>query len=90
MCFLLWAYLPDDVLKEYGITYYPSRYWALALPAMLCMTILMVVIMYIAINLLSTAPLDSYNTIRGNELIFFDRHIINDRQIYGHSDAGGT
>jgi phosphatidylinositol glycan class P protein len=65
VCYLLWAYLPDEMLKEYGITYYPSRYWALALPAMLCMTVLVIMIMYVAINLLSTAPLDSYNAIRG-------------------------
>ncbi|KDO30751.1 hypothetical protein SPRG_04652 [Saprolegnia parasitica CBS 223.65] len=64
-CYLLWAYLPDSVLNQYGISYYPSRYWAVALPAMLCMSIFMVLIIYVAINLLSTAPLDSYNTIRG-------------------------
>ena len=23
--FLLWAYLPDDILHSYGYTYYPSR-----------------------------------------------------------------
>ncbi|KDO17412.1 hypothetical protein SPRG_17146 [Saprolegnia parasitica CBS 223.65] len=63
-CYLLWAYLPDSVLNQYGISYYPSRYWAVALPAMLCMSIFMVLIIYVAINLLSTAPLDSYNTIR--------------------------
>ncbi|OQS06270.1 hypothetical protein THRCLA_01681 [Thraustotheca clavata] len=63
-CYLLWAYLPDTVLNQYGISYYPSRYWAVALPAMLCMSIVMILIIYVAINLLSTAPLDSYNTIR--------------------------
>ncbi|EQC34734.1 hypothetical protein SDRG_07548 [Saprolegnia diclina VS20] len=63
-CYLLWAYLPDSVLNQYGISYYPSRYWAVALPAMLCMSIFMVLVIYVAINLLSTAPLDSYNTIR--------------------------
>jgi len=63
--FLLWAYLPENILDEYGITYYPSRYWALALPAMLCVTVMMTTVIYVAINMLSTAPLDSYNTIRG-------------------------
>ncbi|OQR86774.1 hypothetical protein ACHHYP_09945 [Achlya hypogyna] len=63
-CYLLWAYLPDSVLNQYGISYYPSRYWAVALPAMLCTSIVMVLVIYVAINLLSTAPLDSYNTIR--------------------------
>ncbi|ETV70731.1 hypothetical protein, variant [Aphanomyces astaci] len=64
VCYLLWAYVPDAILASYGITYYPSRYWALAVPAMLVMTLMALVVFYIAINWISTAPLDSYNTIR--------------------------
>ncbi|ETV99710.1 hypothetical protein, variant [Aphanomyces invadans] len=64
VCYLLWAYVPDSILASYGITYYPSRYWALAVPAMLAMTLMALLVVYIAINWVSTAPLDSYNTIR--------------------------
>ncbi|KAF0713087.1 Aste57867_4527 [Aphanomyces stellatus] len=64
VCYLLWAYVPDEILEDYGLTYYPSRYWALAVPAMLVMTVFMLVVFYIAINWISTAPFDSYNTIR--------------------------
>ena len=37
--FLLWAYLPESVLHAHGITYYPSKYWAVALPAWACVTV---------------------------------------------------
>ncbi|PSC68340.1 phosphatidylinositol N-acetylglucosaminyltransferase subunit P isoform X1 [Micractinium conductrix] len=37
--FLLWAYTPDYVLSAHGITYYPSKHWALALPAWACVSV---------------------------------------------------
>ncbi|KAK6437029.1 hypothetical protein LTR95_006777 [Oleoguttula sp. CCFEE 5521] len=33
MVYLLWAYLPSPFLRSLGITYYPNRWWALAVPA---------------------------------------------------------
>lgn len=30
--FIFWAYLPDEILHEYGITYYPSRCFHQAIP----------------------------------------------------------
>lgn len=61
----MWAYLPDEVLESYGITYYPSKYWALAIPSMMVTTFTFSSIFYRAINFISTAPLDSLDTIRG-------------------------
>lgn len=49
--YILWAYLPASALHYIGIHYYPNRWWALALPSFLVMTI---VYIYIA--------LASYNT----------------------------
>eukprot|EP01054_Gregarina_sp_Poly1_P006695 Gregarina_sp_Poly_1__6694@NODE_35_length_18769_cov_73_980644_g30_i0_p14_GENE_NODE_35_length_18769_cov_73_980644_g30_i0NODE_35_length_18769_cov_73_980644_g30_i0_p14_ORF_typecomplete_len148_score8_35PIGP/PF08510_12/2_8e24DUF3302/PF11742_8/0_0014DUF3302/PF11742_8/6_2e03DUF3302/PF11742_8/1_3e04DPM2/PF07297_12/0_005MBOAT/PF03062_19/0_026CCSMST1/PF15013_6/0_053CCSMST1/PF15013_6/6_6e03_NODE_35_length_18769_cov_73_980644_g30_i040434486 len=31
--YLIWALIPDDVLQNYGITHYPTKYWAVAIPA---------------------------------------------------------
>jgi phosphatidylinositol N-acetylglucosaminyltransferase subunit P len=51
LMYLLWAYLPSPLLHQLGIYYYPNRWWALAVPAWLVVTILYI---YIA--------LASYNT----------------------------
>lgn len=49
--YLLWSYLPSPFLHQLGINYYPDRWWALAIPSFLVMTI---VYIYVA--------LASYNT----------------------------
>lgn len=40
MLFLAWAYSPEEALHSVGITYYPSKWWALALPAWACAAVL--------------------------------------------------
>jgi PIG-P len=37
--YITWAYIPDNILHSYGITYYPDKYWAIALPAWLCASV---------------------------------------------------
>ncbi|KAL8875811.1 MAG: hypothetical protein Q9192_008985, partial [Flavoplaca navasiana] len=49
--YLLWSYLPSPFLHQLGIYYYPNRWWSLAIPSFLVMTL---VYIYIA--------LASYNT----------------------------
>lgn len=49
--YILWAYLPSPFLHQLGVHYYPNRWWALAIPAWLVIT---VVYIYVA--------LASYNT----------------------------
>ena len=44
--FILWAFVPDVVLHRHGITYYPSRYWAMAIPTWLCVTVLFLYLAY--------------------------------------------
>ena len=44
--FLVWAFTPDFILQWYGITYYPSKYWAIALPTWLCVTVVCVTLAY--------------------------------------------
>lgn len=40
--YLIWAYVPDALLQASGFTYYPSKHWAVALPAWLCATVVWV------------------------------------------------
>ena len=49
--YLLWSYLPSPFLHQLGIYYYPNRWWSLAIPSFLVMTIIYI---YVA--------LASYNT----------------------------
>ena len=51
MMYLLWSYLPAPFLDKLGISYYPDRWWSLAIPSFLVMTL---VYIYVA--------LASYNT----------------------------
>ncbi|CAG8451288.1 7893_t:CDS:2 [Funneliformis caledonium] len=61
--YLLWAYLPDEILISLGITYYPDRYWALALPVWSFVLSFFLYVVILSINFLNTAPYDSYHTI---------------------------
>ncbi|PVZ96584.1 hypothetical protein BB558_007497 [Smittium angustum] len=52
-----WAYLPDKVLNSLGISYYPDRYWALAVPAWIFMLVIFVYYFYICYILYCVEPL---------------------------------
>lgn len=51
LIYLLWAFLPSPVLHAVGIYYYPSRWWALAVPGFMVMFI---VYIYVALALYNT------------------------------------
>lgn len=61
---LCWSLLPDSILNTIGIYYYPSRWWALAIPAYVLVTM---VYMYVSIanyNIeILTLPLDDNRNI---------------------------
>eukprot|EP01126_Amoeba_proteus_P050361 TRINITY_DN5941_c0_g1_i3.p1 TRINITY_DN5941_c0_g1~~TRINITY_DN5941_c0_g1_i3.p1 ORF type:complete len:127 (-),score=16.15 TRINITY_DN5941_c0_g1_i3:42-422(-) len=63
VAYLIWAFLPDSVLQPLGITYYPDRYWAVLGPQYLLVSFIFSIIIYVAINLMDTAPLDSFHLI---------------------------
>ncbi|KAJ2498335.1 hypothetical protein IWW47_003497, partial [Coemansia sp. RSA 2052] len=65
--YLMWAYLPDSVLEAVGITYYPDRYWALALPAWWVSAIAFVFLFNMAANMYSTPLLNSIDNITDSQ-----------------------
>ncbi|KAF0902655.1 hypothetical protein E2562_018284 [Oryza meyeriana var. granulata] len=65
--YLIWAYMPECCLRSLGITYYPSRYWALAAPSFMIVATALCMVVYMGLNFLATPPPTSFNTI-------FDEH----------------
>lgn len=64
VCFLVWAFLPANVLRWLGVTYYPSRYYAVALPAYIIVLYTLSGVMYMGYNLTNTLAPDDRETIR--------------------------
>lgn len=52
--YILWSYLPSPFLHQLGIYYYPNRWWSLAIPAWLVMTL---VYIYVALACYNTGYL---------------------------------
>ncbi|CAK7347695.1 unnamed protein product [Dovyalis caffra] len=61
--FLVWAYVPEHWLHAIGISYYPNKYWALAVPTYALVTIVLALVFYVGLNFMSTPPPTSLNTI---------------------------
>ncbi|KAI8926924.1 PIG-P-domain-containing protein [Entophlyctis helioformis] len=61
--YIIWAVFPDKGLRSIGITYYPSRQWALVIPIWILGLIPFTIAMFTAINLLNTPPFDSFLTL---------------------------
>eukprot|EP01068_Selenidium_serpulae_P008011 Selendium_serpulae@DN4867_c0_g1_i2.p3 len=58
--------LPDSVLHKMGITYLPSREWALTIPMYLFVSSIYILIAYNAVNLMAVQPLSSFAAITGS------------------------
>ncbi|KAL8663175.1 MAG: hypothetical protein Q9202_004107 [Teloschistes flavicans] len=62
--YLLWSYLPSPFLHQLGIHYYPNRWWSLAIPSFLVMTIVYIYVALAAYNTeYLTLPMSSIENI---------------------------
>lgn len=62
--YLLWASLPTPLLHALGVYYYPSRWWALAIPSFLLVLIAYIYVALAAYNTeFLTRPPDSLTTV---------------------------
>jgi hypothetical protein len=63
LCFLCWAFLSDSMLQYLGITYYPSRYYAVALPAYFLVVYALTAVCYIGWNMMNTLDPEDLGTV---------------------------
>ncbi|EPZ36247.1 PIG-P-domain-containing protein, partial [Rozella allomycis CSF55] len=75
--YLAWAILPESVLHSMGITYYPDKYWAIALPVFFISLIPFIYLMLFSWNLMNTPPLNSENVLT-DEYAYLADHIVTD------------
>ncbi|XP_032431177.1 phosphatidylinositol N-acetylglucosaminyltransferase subunit P [Xiphophorus hellerii] len=61
--YCLWAYVPEEWLHSVGLTYWPQKYWALAMPIYLLVALMVSLVVLFGINMNNTAPLDSVDNV---------------------------
>eukprot|EP01089_Gocevia_fonbrunei_P021630 TRINITY_DN8476_c0_g1_i4.p1 TRINITY_DN8476_c0_g1~~TRINITY_DN8476_c0_g1_i4.p1 ORF type:complete len:147 (+),score=10.36 TRINITY_DN8476_c0_g1_i4:31-471(+) len=71
IAFLLWAYLPPEWLYSIGITYYPSKSWAIVGPTWFVLTFFSFGLFYLCLNSINTAPLNSSDSYTDNHSKIF-------------------
>ncbi|UJR23489.1 hypothetical protein I4U23_026487 [Adineta vaga] len=65
--YVLWAYLPNDWFEKIGLTYYPHKYWSIAIAVLILALLIGIVLGNCLVNSLSVPTLDSMSLIH-------DRH----------------
>ena len=66
--FLIWAYTPNSFLLQMGISYYPDKWWAIAFPTHMCVSVLFLMwVINTGINLVNTPPLHSRHYFTSDE-----------------------
>ena len=62
--YLMWSLVGDTIWHSRGITYYPDRYWSIAIPTYLCVSWWCLIFGYVGYNYYYTNQWESINTIK--------------------------
>ena len=76
--YLGWLMLPDAFLNWVDITFYPSKYWAVAVPGWILVTYLWSQMSYFVYCWAVAPPLDSWTTLRDKHTQDLDVHRLAD------------
>ena len=52
--YMIWAFVPNKILNEYGIYYIPNKYYAIAFPLWVAVTLFTVLQLYVAVCMFYT------------------------------------
>lgn len=73
--YMVWAFVPNEVLNEFGIYYIPDKYYAIAIPLWFAVTLFTVLQLYVTICIYATPSLDSYETLQDKHTILKNPNI---------------
>lgn len=62
--YMIWAFVPNKILNEYGIYYIPNKYYAIAFPLWVAVTLFTVLQLYVAVCMFYTPDIQSYDTLQ--------------------------
>ncbi|KAI9141661.1 PIG-P, partial [Paraphysoderma sedebokerense] len=63
--YLIYAFTPPDYLHAIGISYYPNKYWAIALPSWSLIAVGMIVVVNVGLTLYRTKAFEDFETLTG-------------------------
>lgn len=74
-CYVVWALVPHTYLASFDLTYVPQSYWALALPSVMIMLLLIFVFFtYPAINFMLVSPPHDLQNITDSKSIKLEEY----------------
>ncbi|KAF7980542.1 hypothetical protein HWV62_37683 [Athelia sp. TMB] len=85
--YLLWAILPDEYIVWLGVDWYPSREWALLIPAYSVVVCFLTYFTYFALAIAATPSFSDMSTITDSRAHFPSTFDPNPYVAQGHPDA---
>lgn len=73
--YLIWVVVPDPWLKHVGLAFLPHKYWAVALPVLVCVLLAFTAfLIYPALGLIMTPAIEEQDSIAEDNKFLLDTH----------------